>query len=79
MIFNISLELCLTLAHSITTYKINLPTSCSRTKAYNLLNEKDRRDSKENNNKKLEKILRYFQSIEKWCSLHNRPHREFNE
>ena len=69
MIFNISSELCLTLAHSITTYKTNLPTSCSRTKAYNLLNEKDKRESKENNNRKLGKILRYSLSIEKLCSL----------
>ena len=69
MIFNISSELCLTLEHSITTYKTNLPTSCSRTKAYNLLNEKDKRESKENNNRKLGKILRYSQSIEKLCSL----------
>ena len=53
MIFNISLELCLTLALSITTYKTNLPTSCSRTKSCNLLNEKDRRESKEYNNRKL--------------------------
>ena len=70
MIFNISLELCLTLAFSITTYKTNLPTSCSRTKAYTLINEKDRRESKEkNNNRKLGKNFRYSWSIEKLCSL----------
>ena len=55
MIFNISLELCLTLAYSITTYKTNFPTSYSRTKAYNLLNEKDKRESK---NKKQSKTMK---------------------
>ena len=46
MIFNISLKLCLTLAHSITTYKTNLPTSRGRTDVYNLLNEKDKKNPK---------------------------------
>ena len=65
MIFNISLELCLTLAYTITTYKTNLPTSRSRTEAYNLLNEKDKRESKENSHRKLGKNLTYSQSMEK--------------
>ena len=80
MIFNISLELCLTLAHSITTYKTNLPTSCSRTKSYNLLNEKDRRASKEYNIRKLGKILRYSQSNgAPFSYIHDGPYYEFNE
>ena len=65
MIFNIPLKLCLTLAHSIMTYKTNLPTSLSRTEAYNLLNEKDKRESKENSHRKLGKNLTYSQSMEK--------------
>ena len=60
MIFNISLKLCLTLAHSITTYKTNLPTSRGRTDVYNLLNEKDKRESKENSLRKLGKLCSLF-------------------